>query len=67
MSLALNYPQFQDNMKALFKNRDLDEDQWTEALCQLIQNHILSAGVNTAVTGTAGSVPVTGTGTGGLS
>jgi len=67
MSVAVNYPIFVEDMKALFKNRDLNENQWAEALCGIIQDHILSAGVNTTVTGTAGTTPVTGAGIGGLS
>lgn len=66
MSLSINKPIFIQKLKALFKNKGLDEDQFAEKLGGLIADHIGSATVSTTITGVAPSGPVTGAGQGSL-
>lgn len=66
MSLEANYTNLLESMKALYKDRDLSEDEWVEHFCNILQTHLLAAQVSTVLSGTAGPNPINGIGSGGL-
>ena len=67
MSMADHDAAFKSQLRELYNDRTVDEDEFVERLANIITEHVASVEVVTTVTGTAGPYVVAGTGNGGVS